>query len=203
MTITRGTLYLLVGPSRVGKDSILRGLLKLKALRLRKLVTCTTRPRRPHEVAGQTYHYLSEDEFMRQLAKKQFLEWAPVRHHRFGTPSQPLLTWLKAGYDVLQQIDIRGADALRRVKGIRVVTIFILPGSVEELRRRMRAAAFTPEQRRIRWQETRRELKKQTAYDFRVVNAEGQLHRAIREVAEIIFATSLRRHRVPSSTQRS
>ena|SRR3989338_3107763 len=186
----QGTLYLLVGPSRVGKDSILRGLLKRRELRLRKLVTITSREKRAGEIGGKTYHFISEDEFSRRIRKNEFLEWAPVRNHRFGTPRQPLLSWLKSGHDVIQQVDVRGADVLQRLKFLNVVTIFILPGSMEELKDRLNNKIFSPEQKRIRWAETITELRKQTEYDYRVINAKGELGRAIKEVAEIIKATS-------------
>ena len=186
----QGTLFLLLGPSRVGKDSILRGLLKIKSLKLRKLVTMTTREKRPGEIAGKTYHFVSEEIFLRKIENREFLEWAPVRNHRFGTPRQPLLSWLRAGYNVVQQIDVRGAHVFRRLEFIKVMTIFILPGSLEELKQRLSHRHFSPEQRHIRWLETVQELKKQTGYDYRVVNAKGELGRTIREVAEIIKATS-------------
>jgi guanylate kinase len=181
-------LFLLVGPSRVGKDSIMKALLRIRSLRLRKLVTVTTRERRPHEVAGKTYRYVSEATFSQMVRAGRFFEWAPVRRHRFGTPREPLRSWLEAGHSVLQQIDVRGAAALRRIPGLKVVAIFILPGSIAELRHRLFKKSFTPEQQRIRWQETLAELRRQTEFDYRVVNAEGQLPRAVREVAEIIHA---------------
>lgn len=181
-----GTLFLLVGPSRVGKDSVLKGLLRIKSLKLRKLVTATTRERRPGEVSGKTYYYVSGERFRRMIANRELLEWAPVRHHRFGTPREPLLTWLAHGQNVLQQIDVRGADALRRLHDLNVVTIFILPGSIEELKQRLNSKTFTPAERRIRWQETMHELQKQPEYDYRVVNAAGKLKATIAEVAAII-----------------
>jgi guanylate kinase len=184
-----GTLFLLVGPSRVGKDSILRGLLK-KPLGLRKLVTVTTRDRRPREIPGKTYHYVSDEKFSEMIRRNQLLEWAPVRNHRFGVPKEPLLTWLKSGHNVVQQIDVRGADSLIRQTALRVVTIFILPGSLKDLEKRLSSRLFTAEQRRIRWEEALKELSKQAEYDYRVVNTEGELSRAIREVAEIVAAVS-------------
>jgi len=183
-----GTLFLLVGPSRVGKDSILKALLHTRSLRLRKLITVTTRERRPHEVPGKTYHYVSEATFVKKARAGGFLEWAPVRNHRFGTPREPLLTWLRQGKNILQQIDVRGAAALKRIAHLNAVTIFILPGSIDELRRRLFRKSFTPEQQRIRWQETMQELRRQTEFDYRVINAEGKLGDAVQEVAEIIRA---------------
>lgn len=184
-----GTLFILVGPSRVGKDSVLRGLLKMKSLRLKKLVTVTTRAKRPREIRGKTYHYVTENKFSEMISQKKFLEWAPVRNYRFGTPREPLLTWLSRGQDVIQQVDVRGADVLRRLKELpHVVTIFILPGSMNDLKQRLNNGAFKPGERRIRWQETLQELQKQAEYDYRVVNPAGKLAQTIKEVAEIIAA---------------
>lgn len=168
----------------------MRGLLKLKSLELRKLVTATTRERRPREVNGKTYYYVSEERFKGMIAHGELLEWAPVRRHRFGTPREPLLSWLKRGWSVIQQIDVRGADALRHLRWLNVVTIFILPGSVGELKRRLNSKAFSPAERRIRWRETMREFMKQPEYDYRVVNAEGRLAQTIAEVAGIIRSLS-------------
>lgn len=190
----QGTLFLLVGPSRVGKDSILRGLLKMKSLKLRKSVTMTTREKRPGEVAGQTYHFVSEDAFFRKIKNHELLEWAPVRNHRFGTPKEPLLSWLRAGHNVIQQVDVRGADVISRLRFLKVITIFILPGSLNELKERLNNRHFSLEQRRIRWVEALWELKKQIEYDYRVINTKGHLQTAIDEVAEIIKATGCHYH---------
>ncbi|MFA5954149.1 MAG: guanylate kinase [Patescibacteria group bacterium] len=186
---TPGILFLLVGPSRVGKDSILKALLNRRSLRLKKLVTMTTRPRRPREVNGKTYHYVSDATFLQKDKTGGLLEWAPVRHYRFGTPREPLMTWLRNGQQVLQQVDVRGAAALRRIPGLNTVTVFILPGSVGELRQRLNKKGFTPAERRIRWQETLEELQRQTEFDYRVVNAQGKLNQAVDEVAVIIRAS--------------
>ncbi|MFA7286439.1 MAG: guanylate kinase [Patescibacteria group bacterium] len=180
-----GTLFLLVGPSRVGKDTILRSLLRRRSLGLVKLVTMTTRLRRPGEIAGKTYHYVSDDAFQERIAKKQLLEWAPVRNYKYGTPKEPLLTLLQQGHNVIQQIDVRGAAALR-ARTLRTITIFILPGSLAELKVRLSSNTFTPEQRRVRWTETEQELARQTEFDYRIVNTQGKLGQAVDEVAAII-----------------
>ncbi|PJE76183.1 hypothetical protein COV04_00820 [Candidatus Uhrbacteria bacterium CG10_big_fil_rev_8_21_14_0_10_48_11] len=185
-----GVLFLLVGPSRVGKDTILKAILRRRSLRLKKLVTMTTRPRRPREIDGKTYYYVDDATFLKTAKSDGLLEWAPVRNYRFGTPKEPLMTWLRQGQNVLQQVDVRGAAALRRIKGVHTISIFILPGSVEVLRQRLNSKGFTPTERRIRWKETVAELKRQTEFDYRVVNAKGKLRQAVDEVAGIIQATS-------------
>lgn len=181
-----GTLFLLVGPSRVGKDTILRALLRRRSLGLVKLVTMTTRARRTGETAGKTYHYVSDDVFKEQIASKQLLEWAPVRNFKYGTPKEPLLTLLQSGKNVIQQVDVRGAAALRQIPNIKTVTIFILPGSLAELKVRLASNTFTPEQRHVRWLETEQELARQTEFDYRIVNTQGKLRQAVDEAAGII-----------------
>jgi len=187
-----GTLFIIVGPSRVGKDSILRALLKRRSLGLKKLVTTTTRPRRPREIAGRTYHYLTEAEFVKKIKNNELLEWAPVRNYRFGTPKEPLMTWLSHGQNVIQQVDVRGATAMKKIKSLKTTTIFILPGSIKELKKRFDATTFTSAQRKIRWEETTSELKRQTEFDYRVVNSEGKIDKTVKEVAQIIEAIILK-----------
>lgn len=183
-----GRLFLIIGPSRVGKDSILKALLRKRSLKLTKVVTCTTRPKRVGETHGKTYNYLSEEEFTKRLKAKQFLEWAPVRDYRFGTPAEPLMKWLKAGRRVVQQIDVRGAEQLQKKLAPYLVTIFVLPGSVAELKKRLASDAFTPAQRKVRWREMEQELARQTEFDYRIINKHGELQRAINEVTMIIEA---------------
>ena len=188
MKKSRGTLFLIVGPSRVGKDSIMHGLMRRSTLRLKKLVTYTTRSCRPNETPGRSYHFVSEQEFEQRLKRGEFLEWAPVRGYKFATPKEPLRTWLRQGKKVLQQIDVRGAKSLIKIIGPAVFTIFILPGSLDDLKQRLRQKIFFPKQRRIRWQETINEIAMQKEFDFRLVNKRGHLAEAINEAVEVIRA---------------
>jgi guanylate kinase len=181
-----GTLFLIVGPSRVGKDSIMAGVLRRKSLKLKKLVTVTTRECRPNEVPGKSYHYVSEAGFDKWQKSGQLLEWAPVRGYKFGTPKEPLLSWLKKGERVIQQVDVRGATALSKIKALNVFSIFILPGDLNDLKKRLNTQHFSPAQRKIRWQETLDEISRQKDFDFRVVNKRGHLQEAINEVAQVI-----------------
>jgi guanylate kinase len=181
-----GTLFLIVGPSRVGKDSIMNGVLRHKSLGLKKLVTVTTRECRPNEVPGKSYHYVSAEGFAKWQKSGELLEWAPVRGYKFGTPKEPLLTWIKQGKRVIQQIDVRGATALKKVKALNVFTIFILPGDIQDLKRRLNTQHFSPEQRKIRWQETVDEIRRQKEFDYRIVNRRNHLKEAINEAVEII-----------------
>lgn len=189
----QGTLFLLVGPSQVGKDAIIRRLLGMSSLKLHKVVTATTRAPRPGEINGKNYFFISNQEFDRRIKRGSFFEWAHVQTHRSGTPNEPLKTWLKAGHAVIQHIDVKGADVLQAIPELKTVSIFILPGSINELRQRFNRRRFKPEEARVRWQTTLSELAQQIKYDYRVVNKEGQLSAAVREVAEIIRAVGGKR----------
>lgn len=182
----QGILFILIGPSQVGKDTILKRLLKMRSLKLHHVVTCTTRAPRPGEVPGKTYHYVSDAAFDEMRRRGDLLEWVHIQTHRSGTPKYPLFTWLKRGEDALQHMDVKGADVFMKRKDMRVVTIFVLPKSVEELHKRFSRRSFSPRERAVRWKTTLGELAQQDKYDFRVINAEGELDAAVHEVAEII-----------------
>lgn len=182
----RGTLFLLIGPSQVGKDTILHRLLRMRSLDLHRVVTTTTRSPRPGEIPGQTYVYVNEKEFDAMRRRGDLLEWASVQTHHSGTPRQPLMSWLAQGHNALQHIDVKGADTLMKRSDMKVVAIFVLPRSVEELRRRFLRRPFSRQERAVRWATTLNELQQQSKYDFRVVNAEGRLREAVEEVAQII-----------------
>lgn len=184
-----GTLFLLIGPTQVGKDTILRELVRRRSLRLRKVTTVTTRAKRPREINGLSYYFVNDVEFDELIARGELMEWAHVQTHRSGTPLHPTIDRLHKGWNLIEHIDIQGADALLKRKDIRIVTIFVAPGSLEDLKRRLQKKHFTPTERRVRWQTMLREMKRMNDYDFRVVNVEGKLRETVREVEEIIKAT--------------
>jgi guanylate kinase len=102
-------------------------------------VSATTREPRPGEVDGVDYHFVSVDRFKEMVAANEFLEWAHVFGHRYGTPRSPVERALSEGRDVLFDIDWQGAQQLYQQAGGDVVRVFIFPPSMEELERRLRA----------------------------------------------------------------
>ncbi|HVF95123.1 MAG TPA: guanylate kinase, partial [Sphingomonas sp.] len=100
-------------------------------------VSVTTRPIRPGEVDGRDYHFVDLEEFRRMVADDEFLEWAHVFGHRYGTPRAQIEQMLAAGKDVLFDIDWQGAQQLFQIAGGDVVRVFIFPPSMEELHRRL------------------------------------------------------------------
>lgn len=136
----RGVLFVLSSPSGAGKSTIARKLLAADPS-LVMSVSATTRSMRPGEVDGKDYHFVDLTQFRQMVADHEFLEWAHVFGHRYGTPRAPVEALLKAGRDVLFDIDWQGAQQLHQIAGGDVVRVFILPPSIEELERRLRGRA--------------------------------------------------------------
>jgi guanylate kinase len=130
-----GLLIVISGPSGVGKDTILRRLFEL-APELKYSVSYTTRPPRPGEVNGQSYTFVTEEEFKRLIEAKEFLEWAKVYDHYYGTSRQRVEEALARGEDIILKIDVQGASFVKKRKPDGLF-IFITPPSTEELLQRL------------------------------------------------------------------
>ena len=134
----RGLLIVLSSPSGAGKSTISRMLLAADR-DVTMSVSATTRPKRPGEVDDVDYHFVDESEFDRMIADGEFVEWAHVFGYRYGTPKAPVKKALRAGRDILFDIDWQGARQLEPDFGEHLVTIFLLPPSMDELERRLHA----------------------------------------------------------------
>ncbi|MGE3745833.1 MAG: guanylate kinase, partial [Sphingomonadaceae bacterium] len=133
----RGVLFVLSSPSGAGKSTIARKLLAADP-DISMSISATTRPMRPGEKDGVDYHFVSVERFKGMAAAGEFIEWAHVFNHRYGTPRQPVEEMLESGRDVLFDIDWQGAQQLYQQEGD-VVRVFILPPSIEELERRLKS----------------------------------------------------------------
>ena len=134
----RGLLIVLSSPSGAGKSTISRMLLASDP-EVTISVSATTRPMRPGEVDGADYHFVDDPEFDRMIAANDFVEWAPVFGYRYGTPKAPVKAALRAGRDILFDIDWQGTQQLEAAMGEDLVSIFLLPPSMAELERRLHA----------------------------------------------------------------
>jgi guanylate kinase len=181
--IRTGTLFVLTGPSGVGKGSVVRELVASDPS-LSLSVSVTTRPPRPGEVDGVDYFFVDEDAFGRMVEAGELLEWAEIVGHRSGTPKGFVEDRLGEGRDVILEIDVVGASQVReRVRGS--VLIFLDPPSLEELERRLRGRGTeTDEAIQLRLQTAAWELEQRTWFDHVVVN--DDLERATGQVAAII-----------------
>ena len=191
----RGLMLLISSPSGAGKTSLSRRLVADHA-DLELSVSATTRGPRPGEENGREYHFVDRQGFDEMIAADDFLEWANVHEHRYGSPRAPVMAALEAGNDVLFDIDWQGAGQIAQRAPADVVRVFILPPSMAELSRRLHARAQDAEdviQRRLG--RAYDEIAQWGAYDYVIVNEDYD--RAYAELAHIYHAERLKRSRNP------
>ena len=179
---SRGVVVVLSGPSGVGKTTVVQGLLALPGYE--RSVTATTRPARAGEKPGVDYLFLAREEFEKGIRAGRFLEHATVHGQLYGTPRDGVEAVLARGGACLLNIDVQGADSLRR-SGLPVVTVFVLPPSLEELERRLaKRGTEDPAEVARRLDVARREIADAGRFDLRVVNRE--VAEAVREISAFV-----------------
>jgi guanylate kinase len=170
----RGRLFVLSGPSGVGKSTVL-GQVRSQLPDLWYSVSATTRAIRPGEVDGVNYHYVTEERFRDLIATGRLLEHAHFAGNWYGTPRDPVEERLAAGEDVLLEIEVQGARQVRRAPGIgpQAVLIFLAPPSVDELIRRLVGRGTEdPATIEARLAAARDELAAESEFDHTVVNTD-------------------------------
>lgn len=186
-------LIVISGPSGAGKDSVLRRM-KERELPFHFVVTTTSRPRRPGEVEGVDYHFVSPDEFERMIRQGELLEHALVYGQHKGIPREQVRQALASGKDVVLRIDVQGAATLRRLFP-EALLIFLTPSSEEELLTRLRRRdTESRESLELRLATAHQEYEQIGLFDYVVVNAQGQLDRAVDTIQAIICAEHHRLH---------
>ena len=184
-------LVVLSGPSGVGKDAALNRLRELERP-WHFAVTATTRPMRPGERDGYDYIFLEAAEFARMRERDEFLECAEVYGRWYGLPRRQVRDELHTGRDVIVKADVQGAATLRRLAP-EALLIFLLPPSLDELRRRLQARMTeSADDLELRLETARAELREVRHFDYRVINEDGQLDRAAAEIDAIITAEKCR-----------
>ncbi len=191
----RGLMLVLSSPSGAGKSTIARNLLGVEP-DLAMSVSVTTRNRRASEIEGTHYHFISPTEFKRIRDTDGLLESAEVHGNFYGTPREPVETAMASGQDMLFDIDWQGALQLFEKSRADIVSIFILPPSMAELRSRLeRRAEDDTETIEKRLKNAQVEMEHWAEYDYVVVNQD--LDEAFAEVQCILTAERLRRDRRP------
>ena len=189
----RGILFVVSSPSGAGKSTISRKLLAGDP-GLTMSVSATTRPMRPGEEDGRDYHFVDVPRFKDMVANHEFLEWAHVFGHRYGTPRAPVDAALASGRDVLFDIDWQGAQQLYQRAGGDVVRVFIFPPSLSELERRLRARGTDSEEVITgRMARAAAEISHWDGYDYVLVN--DDVERCYDDVHKILEAERLKRSR--------
>ena len=189
-SVRQGKLYVLSGPSGVGKDTVLAAL-KPHVPDLAICITATTRVMRPTESPGNPYQFLSMTEFEEMVEADAFLEWARVNGgNLYGTPRKWVEEQRDAGMDVLLKIDVQGGLAVRG-KVSDAVLIFLEPPTFPDLEKRLRARSTETEDAiRIRLLDARSELNQRPHYDYAVVN--DTIDHAVEQLQAILLAEKCR-----------
>lgn len=188
----RGFLFILSSPSGAGKSTLSRLLLKDGQLELS--ISATTRQRRPSEVNGLHYHFLSKKEFERKRDGDEFIEWAEVHGNYYGTLRESVENALSAGRDMLFDIDYQGTKQLQKKMLGDTVSIFILPPSMKELVSRLhRRAEDNQDIINLRLENARTEMQHWRSYDYVVINKD--LNQSLLLVKSIYLAETAKRER--------
>jgi guanylate kinase len=189
----RGVMFVLSSPSGAGKTTLSRGLVEADANISMSISVTTRRPRRG-EVDGQDYHFVSTPEFDRMVAGGELLEHAKVFDNYYGTPRRPVEEALARGRDVLFDIDWQGTQQLESSAPNDLVSVFILPPSMQALERRLEARAQdTPDVVAKRMARAADEMSHWAEYDYVLINLD--IDRSLSQVRAILEAERLRRQR--------
>jgi guanylate kinase len=189
----RGLMFVLSSPSGAGKTTLSQLLLRADR-KVELSISVTTRPKRRGEVNGRDYHFIDHARFDEMVAAGELLEWAEVFGHRYGTPRRPVIKALQRGRDVLFDIDWQGTQQLREKARTDLVSVFILPPTVNELERRLRRRA--QDSKTVigsRMAKAGGEMSHWPEYDYVIVNRDKAV--AFAEVRAILAAERLKRER--------
>lgn len=182
-----GLLIILSGPSGVGKGTIRKEVTKHQPLDLVYSISMTTRPKRPHEVEGVDYFFVTNDQFDVALKNGDLLESAEFVGNRYGTPKQYVLSQLAQGHRVFLEIEIEGAQqVIQSMKHENLLTIFLMPPQFADLETRIRKRSTEAETIILeRLEKAKREMSMHQQYQHIVIN--DDVHRAAEEIKQLIL----------------
>ena len=182
--MSKGTLFVLSGPSGVGKGTVLDALMK-DFSGVEYSVSATTRERRPGEVDGDDYFFISEERFKELEKNNKFIESAKVHNNYYGTPKKYVDRILAEGRDIILEIDIQGAKQVKK-KYPNAVFIFLKPPSIEELKNRLqKRGTENKKNKEVRLENAKTEINKISEYDYTILNDE--VENAVSELKRIIL----------------
>jgi guanylate kinase len=189
----RGLMLVLSSPSGSGKTTLANLLLESDK-HTRSSISYTTRPPRPNETNGKSYHFVTKDVFEKTIFDGGFLEYAEVFENMYGTPRKLVEEYLLSGEDVIFDIEWQGHRNLKKLNPEDVVSVFILPPSKKELRARLiKRASDVSENIELRLRKANTELQHWQEYDYVIVNKD--LKDSLRKLLTILRAERLRKQR--------
>lgn len=189
----KGILFVLSSPSGAGKTTLCKKILSLDK-NLRMSISYTTRPKRRSEKNGKDYYFISNDEFLKKKKKHEFIETATVFENNYGTPKKFIQESISKGLDIIFDIDWQGAQKLVNFSSANLVSIFILPPSTDELKKRLKKRAEdTKETVEKRMSKAKSEISHWVEYDYVLVN--DDLEKCVEQILNIIKAERLKRVR--------
>lgn len=184
MNLKQGNLFIISGPSGVGKGTIKEEVLFEKKFNFHFSVSSTTRKKRTGETNGKNYHFILEKEFLRKIKKGEFIEWVKYAGNYYGTLKSEILNNLNKGKNVFLEIEVIG---MKKIVNFfpRAVSIFILPPSIEELERRLtKRSTDSKEDIKKRLKVSIDEIVMSSSFRYKVVN--NKIEDTIQKVKEII-----------------
>ncbi|HEX5006797.1 MAG TPA: guanylate kinase [Hyphomonadaceae bacterium] len=189
----RGVMFVISSPSGAGKTTLCRRLIS-EVPGVQLSISATTRQARPGERDGADYHFVSEDKFQDMIDRDEFLEWAQVFKNYYGTPRSEVEARLVAGIDVVFDVDWQGARALKTIRPGDVVSVFILPPSLAQLKQRLEGRPGATEKSvESRLDGAGQDILRWGEYDYAIVN--DNLDTAFAELRAILMTERNRRVR--------
>jgi len=195
-TSSESIVFVISGPSGSGKTTLWKRLLK-EFKDITRSVSVTTRPPRKREKNGRDYTFVSEKKFLEMIRKGEFLEWALVHNHYYGTPKKNIENAKKKGLDIILEIDVQGAMNIKK-SGIKAVFIFVAPPSLNVLKNRLKKRGdVSDEEIRSRTEIARKEMSYIWEYDYLIINRDVEY--AYNDLKSIITAERLKTFRAIKS----
>jgi guanylate kinase len=180
-------LIVISGPSGAGKDTVVQRMME-RGMPFHFVVTATTRPKRPNEINGRDYFFVTKEEFARMIDENELFEYAIVYGDYKGPPKAQVREALASGQDVVMRLDVQGAETVRKLVP-EALLIFITAENGQELERRLRERKTeTPAELSIRIATARQELKRVEAFDYIVINSDDCLDETVDRISSIIDA---------------